>query len=308
MEQGVGLRLTVQRVGRLIRRRRALFYGLRGLGWGLGAAVVPLLLRSLAGPAAFWLAGGLAGLGLLLGLAYGLALRVPAADAARLADREFALHDRVATALELLDIRDESPLATFAIRDAEARVTSLDVRRAVHRRWPRDARFIPVPVIAVALLAYLPPLPLPDEILPPLKPAGEQEQQPPKSGAPEVSERPATRKTERAERVELQEREYAQRQNPTAEQARGDLAAVFKDTSVAQKRPDFSSFLKQGDERLRLLERTDALPDLRRDFTQSPYKVMFRKSRSLLGGVDPRQLSPEKLRQLLEEMNRMGRR
>src|SRR5262249_19733604 len=41
---------------------------------------------------------------------------------------------------------------------------------------------------------------------------------------------------------------------------------------------------------------------------QSQYKVMFRKSRSLLTGIDPRSMTPEKLRKLLDEMNRMGRR
>ncbi len=107
----------------------------------------------------------------------------------------------------------------------------------------------------------------------------------------------------------MQDRDYQTRPNPESrEHTKGDLAAAFKDTNVATKRPDFSSFLKQGDDRIRLLERVDSLPDLQRDFTQSQYKVMFRKSRSLMSGMDPRQLTPEKLRQLLEEMNRMGRR
>jgi hypothetical protein len=117
------------------------------------------------------------------------------------------------------------------------------------------------------------------------------------------------KKSEKVERVEMQDRDYQTRPNPESrEHTKGDLAAAFKDTNVATKRPDFSSFLKQGDDRIRLLERVDSLPDLQRDFTQSQYKVMFRKSRSLLSGIDPRQLTPEKLRQLLEEMNRMGRR
>ena len=107
----------------------------------------------------------------------------------------------------------------------------------------------------------------------------------------------------------MQDRDYQTRPNPeNREHAKGDLAAAFKDTNVATKRPDFSSFLKQGDERIRLLERVDSLPDLQRDFTQSQYKVMFRKSRSLLSGIDPVRLTPEKLKQLLEEMERMGRR
>ncbi|HET6776734.1 MAG TPA: hypothetical protein VFH81_03075, partial [Actinomycetota bacterium] len=308
MEQGTALHLTVKRLTRLIRQRRAVFYALRGLAWGLGVAVLPVLLRSLVGPLALPLAGGLAAGGLLIGLAYGLTLRVPGTDTARLADRTFALHDRLATALELLDARDASPLATAVVRDASERLAGLELGRAVPWRWPREVRYLPVPALVLAVLPYLPPLPVPDELFPPLTPAEEASKESEKAGAPQVAERPAAKKTERAERVEIQDRDYQQRPNPNAEHAKGDLAAIFKDTSVAQKRPDFSSFLKQGDDRLRMLERTDTLPDLQRDFTQTPYKVMFRKSRSLMAGLDPNQLSKERLRQLLEEMNRMGRR
>jgi hypothetical protein len=308
MEHGVALQLTVQRLTRLIRQRRAVFYGLRGLCWGLAAAVVPVLLRSVIGRPALLVAAALAAGGLLAGLLYGLLLRVPRGDVARLADRTFGLHDRIATALELLAAGERGSLAAHAIGDAAAQVGGLDLRRAAGWRWPREVRLLPVPVLALAVLPYLPPLPIPEDLVPPLRSPEEKEQKEEKAGAPEVAERPIAKKNERAERVELQERDYQQRPNPNPEQARGDLAAVFKDTSVAQKRPDFSSFLKQGDDRLRMLERPDALPDLQRDFTQTPYKVMFRKSRELMSGMDPNRLSKERMRQLLEEMNRMGRR
>ncbi len=308
MEQGAAIRLAVQRLTRLIRYRRAVFYGLRGLAWGLGLAVLPVVLRAVLGPRTLVMAAGAVGVGALAGLAYGLMLPVPGGDAATLADRAFGLHDRMATALELLRDPTVSPLAEAAIRDATERASSLDLRRAVPWRWPRETRFIPAPVLALLALPYLPPIPLPEMQMPSLTPVAEEEKKTEKAGAPQATERPVAKKPEKAERVELQEREYAQRQNPDREQAKGDLAAAFKDTNVASKRPDFSSFLKQGDDRIRLLERVDSLPDLQRDFTQSPYKVMFRKSRSLLGGMDPRQLSKEKLRQLLDEMNRMGRR
>jgi len=308
MEEGTAIRLAVQRLTKLIRYRRAVFYGLRGLVWGLGVAILPIALRAVLGPLALPLAAGAAAAGALAGVAYGLTLRVPGGDAVGLADRAFALHDRLATALELLGERQAGPLAAAAIQDAVDHAASLDLRRAVPWRWPREAPLIPVPALALLVLPYLPPIPLPDVHVPSLTPTAEEEKKAEKAGAPQVAERPAAKKTERAERVELQEREYAQRQNPDREQAKGDLAAAFKDTNVASKRPDFSSFLKQGDDRIRMLERLDSLPDLQRDFTQSPYKVMFRKSRNLLGGVDPRQMSREKLRQLLEEMNRMGRR
>src|SRR2546429_5344176 len=86
----------------------------------------------------------------------------------------------------------------------------------------------------------------------------------------------------------------------------GDLSAVFKDTSLANQRPDFNSFLKKGDERLKMLEQVDRLPDLQSDFTASQYKMVFKKSKALTGGLRPDQISPQKLKELLEEMERLG--
>jgi hypothetical protein len=55
-----------------------------------------------------------------------------------------------------------------------------------------------------------------------------------------------------------------------------------------------------------MLEQMERLPDLQRDFTQSPTKMIFQKMKALAGGLNPAQLSPEKLRELLQEMERMG--
>jgi hypothetical protein len=309
MAQGAALGLTIARLTRLIRQRRALFYGVRGLVWGLCLAVVPVALRSMLGPWALPVAGGLAAGGALIGAAYGVLLRVPAPDALGLADRAFGLKDRLATAHELLGRRDRGPVGDAAVEDAEAHARQVELARAVRWRWPREFRLLPAPVLVLAALPYLPPVPIPEMAMPNLTPASEEEKKPEPAGPSQAIERPAPKKSERVERVEMQDRDYQTRPNPESrEHAKGDLAAAFKDTNVATKRPDFSSFLKQGDDRIRLLERVDSLPDLQRDFTQSQYKVMFRKSRSLLAGIDPRQLTPEKLRQLLEEMGRMGRR
>jgi hypothetical protein len=236
-------------------------------------------------------------------------LRVPAPDALGLADRAFDLKDRLATAHDLMGRADRGALADAAIADAERHARPLALHRAVPWRWPREAKLLPAPVLALAVLPYLPPVPMPDVSMPSFTPATEEEKKPEATGPQQVIERPTPKKAETVERVEMQDRDYQTRPNPDSrEHAKGDLAAAFKDTNVATKRPDFSSFLKQGDDRIRLLERVDSLPDLQRDFTQSQYKVMFRKSRSLLSGIDPRQLTPERLRQLLDEMNRMGRR
>jgi hypothetical protein len=105
----------------------------------------------------------------------------------------------------------------------------------------------------------------------------------------------------------LEERDYAQRATAGGAPTAGDLSAIFKDTSLGTQRPDFNSFLKKGDERLKLLEQVDRLPDLQSDFTASQYKMVFRKTRALAGGLRPDQISPQKLRELLEEMERLGR-
>jgi hypothetical protein len=309
MAHGAALGLTITRLTRLIRQRRALFYGVRGLAWGLCLAVVPVALRAMVGPWALPAAAGVAAGGALAGVLYGILLRVPPVDVLGLADRAFGLKDRLATAHDLLARPDRGELAAAAIADAETHATQITLGRAVAWRWPREVKLLPAPVLALAVLPYLPPIPIPDVSMPSFTPATEEEKKPEATGPQQALERPVQKKSEKVERVEMQDRDYQTRPNPESrEHTKGDLAAAFKDTNVATKRPDFSSFLKQGDDRIRLLERVDSLPDLQRDFTQSQYKVMFRKSRSLLSGIDPRQLTPEKLRQLLEEMNRMGRR
>jgi hypothetical protein len=309
MAHGAALGLTIARLTRLIRQRRAVFYGVRGLAWGLCLAVVPVALRAMLGPWALPVAGGLAAGAAVVGALYGVWLGVPPVDALGLADRAFGLKDRLATAHDLLGRADRGTLADAAIEDAEGHARQIHLDRAVPWRWPRELKLLPAPVLVLAALPYLPPVPLLDVSLPNFTPAAEEEKKPETAGPAQAIERPTQKKSERVERVEMQDRDYQTRPNPESrEHARGDLAAAFKDTNVATKRPDFSSFLKQGDDRIRLLERVDSLPDLQRDFTQSQYKVMFRKSRSLLSGIDPRQLTPEKLRQLLEEMGRMGRR
>src|SRR5207302_3239207 len=83
-------------------------------------------------------------------------------------------------------------------------------------------------------------------------------------------------------------------------------SSPLNDGAGANQRPDFNSFLKKGDERLKMLEQVDRLPDLQSDFTASQYKMVYRKSKSLLSGLSP-DISPRKLRELLDEMERLGR-
>ncbi|MBI1893383.1 MAG: hypothetical protein HYS14_04655 [Candidatus Rokubacteria bacterium] len=301
------LRDAAQRVSVQVRVRRSEYYALRALTWGVSLAVLPLLLKGLLGARAPSLAIAVIGLALLGGLLYSLSRSVPAGDALRLADRAAALHDRLSTALECVERRDDSPLARALIADAVERAPRVQWSRMVPRRWPREARLLPVSAIALLALLFLPPIPIPRGGLPAWERSTPEAPEEPKQTGPATAlDRPLEQKRRTPERVDRQPQELPRR--PTRpETARGDLAAIFKDTTISQKRPDFSSFLKQGDERLRVLERVENLPDLKSDFTQSPQKMMFRKMQQLLAGLRPDQLSPERLRQLLDEMDRLGR-
>jgi hypothetical protein len=122
------------------------------------------------------------------------------------------------------------------------------------------------------------------------------------------ADRPTAAKRDPIQRADLQERNMVPRSGAGGQSQPGDLSAVFKDTSLGSKAPDFNSFLKKGDERIRMLEQVDRLPDLQQDYTQRQTKVVFQRAKALRGGLDPnKKVSPEKLRELLNEMERLGR-
>ena len=306
MDSGVLGRLLGQ-VGWQIRRRRAEFYGLRGVFYGAILALVPLVLKEAFGSLAPFLALGLLLLGGAATAAFGFWLRLSPADVARVADRAFGLRDRVATALEWGRRPDRSPLVELLVADAVACVEGLDGRRAVLRHRPPEWRLLPLPLFVLVILALAPPIPLPTGSLPAFSSAEEALVPEERQGNILTDERPNAPKREPLQRADLTERTFSLHQGGTGAGQPGDLSALFKDTSLSAQRPDFQSFLKKGDERLRMLEQVDRLPDLKRDFTQSPYKMVFQKKRELFGGLRPDQVSPQKLRELLGEMDRLGR-
>src|SRR6266511_2520877 len=296
----------LRRIRREIRRRRAEYYGLRGAFWGAVAGAVVLLAKHAVGSTAAWAAAALVLLGAVAGIAYGAARRVARGDAARVADRAFGLDDRVATTLEWAERADRTRLVDSLVADTVARVEALELKRVVGRVVPREGRLLAVPVLACLVLAITPPIPMPSGHLPDFLPSGEEEREERASSSMlEETSRPAAK--DPLKRPSFEERDFAQRAGGSGATTTGDLSAIFKDTSLASQRPDFNSFMKKGDERLRMLEQVDRLPDLQSDFTSSQYKMVFRKSKALKGGLRPDQISPQKLRELLEEMERLGR-
>jgi hypothetical protein len=261
-------------------------------------------LWSYAGAAILLIAG--AGAGALRGFL----LKLPPAEAARLADRGYALQDRVSTALEWGERPDRTPIVDALVADAAARAEQLGARRIIPRRVPREAKFVPLPLLLGLVLAAAPPIPLPQGRLPNFSVSRDEEEEKVKdrSGDLQQAERRQATRRDPVQRADVQERNLAPRLGGGGQSQPGDLAAVFKDTSLAGRAPDFNSFLKKGDDRLRMLEQVDRLPDLQSDFTQSQTRMVFQKAKALRGGLDPnKKVSPEKLRELLNEMERLGR-
>ena len=301
------LERLVRRVSAQVRRRRVEYYTLRGAFWGSLVAVALLIFKAPLAGWAVWLAAAAVGVGAIAGALWGALKRTSTADAARLADRAWGLQDRVATVMEWAGHPDRTPLVDALIADTLSRVERLEPRAAARRLVPRDGRLLPVPLALAVVLALAPAIPVPSGRLPDFS-SGAEEEQPEQRAASTMTDdrsRPATR--DRLKPLSFEEKEFATRSGGTGAAMSGDLSAVFKDTALSAQRPDFQSFLKKGDERLKLLEQADRLPDLQSDFTTSQYKMMFKKSKALSGGMRPDQISPQKLKELLEEMERLGR-
>jgi hypothetical protein len=297
----------VREIAAQVRWRRAEHYGLRGLFWGLVVAVLPLIFRGFLGPWALAGAVMLVVAGAVGGAVFGFVKRVDAADAARLADRAFGLADRLSTALEWADRAERPQLVESLVADATTRVEAVQLRQVVGRILPREIRLLPVPAVLAAALAFAPPIPLPTASLPDFSPAAQKEDARERGDGITLEDRAKPLMRDRQQRAAFEERDWAQKGATGAAATAGDLSAIFKDTSLANQRPDFNSFLKKGDERLKMLEQMDRLPDLQSDFTSSQYKMVFKKSKELRGGLRPDQISPQKLKELLEEMERLGR-
>jgi hypothetical protein len=298
----------VRQVTSQVRWRRAEHYALRAAFYGLLLSLIPLLAKTTLAWWALPLAGGVVVVCAVAGLAFGLSKRVAPLDAARLADRAFGLADRVTTALECAGRPDSTPLLTALVADATAHVERLQMRQIVARVIPREARALPLPLAVGVVLALAPPVPIPSaRFFQNVSQPAEEEQTADRGDTGVMEDKPRAFPRDPLRRPAFEERDFAQRSGTGAPATAGDLSAVFKDTSLASQRPDFNSFLKKGDERLKMLERVDRLPDLQSDFTQSQYKMVFRKSKELRSGLRPDQISPQKLRELLDEMEKLGR-
>jgi hypothetical protein len=295
----------LRRVRFQVRLRRAERGAWRGAFWGAVAAVAVLAMKGALGELAVPAAAALIGAGALAGALAGACRRVDALAAARLADRALRLDDRVATSLEYAAAPARSGLVDALLADTSARVAALPRRRMVARSVPRAGRALALPLAAAAALALAPPLPDPQTVLPEWFGAEAKERRDQKLNLALLQQRGA-RGDETLRRDRLWTRDAAGghgRRPPTA----SENPAQFEDKALVKPSSDFSSFLKRGDERLRVLGETDKLPDLQSDFASSKFGALARKRDELAAGLKSRQLSPRKLAELLREMERLGR-
>jgi hypothetical protein len=295
------IRRTLIALAWRLRLVRAAAAGLRFLVVGLGLALLPLLLKDLFPDArhALWLAAALAGVSGLVGLLYGLAAPLAPTRVARLADERLGLKERLTAAEEHLHLHPAPALAEAQLAETAERLTAVRARRAFAFRTPREAPLLAPLLMAVVALALLPALPLrlPDFSAD----AGRQD-----AAADESVEKPLEQKLEAktfpATAPPKVEEKDVQRGPLTPRSQQGDLTAVFKDTKVSEKRPDFGSFVKQGDDRMKLLAKPENIPDLSRDVTESPYQVMIRRMQQQLRAGRMQGLSWDQIERLLSEL------
>src|SRR5919108_635787 len=191
------------------------------------------------------LAAALLVAGAMLGAVWGALKRTNRADAARLADRAFGLEDRVATALEWAQREDRTPLVDALVADATARVEQVQPRHIVRRIVPREARFLPVPMLIALALTLAPALPLPSPRLPDFTPGGQEEEKEQRTGSGLLEQRSKAEARERLRPPTFEEREFQARSGASTASTAGDPSPRFKETALSSQRPDFNSFLKR---------------------------------------------------------------
>jgi hypothetical protein len=298
------LQALLARVSHEVRLRRAERGAWRGAFWGAVAAVVVVAFKGALADAAVPAALILLLAAPIIEAVRSACRKVDPLTAARLADRRLGLSDRVATAVEWAGQREKTAFSDALMADALAQVERVRSGSGgfLQRAVPREARFLVVPLIALAVLVQAPPIPGPEDWLQQLRSGKSRDEAPSLS----LMDRLKALSGNLLQKNPFSTQEAAPANASDAKSA--TEAAEFKDKAIAKQRSDFSSFVKKGDERLRMLERTDKLPDLQSDFASSKYKMLLRKSQELSSGNGPGQLSAAKLSQILKEMERLGKR
>ncbi|MFQ5989245.1 MAG: hypothetical protein ACE5K9_04950 [Candidatus Methylomirabilales bacterium] len=303
MEPVLSIRARVAALGWRIRWHRGVRWSTRCLHYSLLATLPFLLAKSfLPGPPGLWVlviaitgAGG--------GLFYGLSRPIALSDLARLIEERLNLQARLSTALEYDDRQDDSPFALALYRDALRALPPFSSQEIVPLRFPRECWGLLPTAAAVLVLLVIPPLLWqgPGSIHPSSQVAqGENVSSDPEQM--EAAEHAAIVKTPQP---------FSRRWRSDKTPSSGILQqkdVPFKDMPLSRGRSDFSNFLKGADERVRFLGRSQRIPDLKGEELHSPYQAVFEKMQELTGGRGAQHLTPNEVKELLSEVERLGKR
>ena len=297
----------LQGIAAEIRVLRATRGAWRGGFWGAVAAAGVLAAKGWIGDAATIIAIAALLFGALIGAVLGALRKIPLGTAARLADRAYALQDRVATALESASAREPAMLVQAQVADALARIEALRAGGALRshvleHQLPREASWMFAPLLAALMLSLSPPLPVGTSWLQ----GGQGAKQPEERSSVSFVERLKMFGAGMLRPKAAPEPDTAQRDAQDPPPATND-ATEFKDRTMGKQPGDFSSFVKKGDDRLKVLERADALPDLQSDFASSNVRSLQQRAKELAAAKGTNQMSAAKLNQVLRELERMGR-
>lgn len=301
MESVLSIRSRIAPLAWRVRWHRGIYWSTRCLQFGLLATLPFLLLKSLlAGPLTVWVLG-LAFIGAGGGLVYGLSRPVPLSDLARLTEERLHLQDRLSTALEYYDRQEHSPFALALYRDAFRTLPVLNGKNVLPLRLPPQWWSLLPTALVVLLLSIAPPLPLHrlGVTLPQVGPHRTT------STGPERLDNQGQPPTT-VEAPPMRHRRWKAGTPPSSPVLR-EKDVPFKDTPLSRSGSDFSSFLQGGDERVRLLGRSQFIPDLKGGEVQSPYQVVVQEMQELAGRRGAGYLSPEEVKRLLSAIERMGK-
>lgn len=264
----------------------------RRLPWDVGptllllAVLLPVTLLSA-------LVGGLASL-------RGVASR---AGAARAADRDLGLADRLSTALELSGDPARGPFGDACIHDASHAAARVEAWKVGRRGWPREARLVPAVGALAGVLVLTPGAAVEDAVDALVAALG--------SSGSARDEAAAEAPPPEQRRADLAVKEALRRDPTEGTLPRSGeslaMGAVFKDTKLSQIRPDANAFLGTRDERLKLLRQPGSLPDLRQQPSAGGYQLHLKRMQEALGAMGNTGISKKQFAELTDRLKQMGR-
>src|SRR5918996_3786748 len=194
----------------------------------LGVALVQLLARAFPFEHAPFVQLGVVGLGALAWAIQSIRLRPSLVEAARRADEELALRQRLGTALELAGRQTDDPLEARQLADARARLNAVDLRRAFRPQLARRPLAVAGLGLTMTLLLVAWPNPQDDIVAQrrAAREAAERVAERVEDVADEVGEENVENPDPRREELERQLRELAEQLREQGDDREATLARI----------------------------------------------------------------------------------